>query len=195
MRYSEEVSRLIRDAAQQAKQLGHSYVGSAHILLSLAEDPDLPGQLLREAGADRQMLRNIAVVLYGKGTPWMPLPQSFSEQARQIMTKAGTEAKLLASREVERIHILLALLRCPRSAAGDMLKLSGVDREEFFTGVVDYLRWEATNPVKRKKEAVYMRLLEQFSEDLIQKAATMILYGTPRREKACSTALDWAFMR
>ena len=173
MRYSDEVSRLIRDAARQAKHFGHSYVGSAHILLILADDRGLCGELLRGAGVERHMLRNMAVVLYGKGTPEMPLPQSFSEQARQIMVQARREAKFLAGREVERIHILLALLRCPRSAARDMLILSGVDTDELFSGVVDYLRWEAANPVKRKKEAVYTRLLEQFSEDLIQKAATM----------------------
>ena len=173
MRYSEEVSRVIRHGARMAKQLGHSYVGSAHMLLVLAEDRDLPGQLLRGAGADRQMLRNMAVVLYGKGTPGMPLPQSFSLQARQILSQARKEAKFLACREIRSIHILLALLRSDRSAAKQMLTLSGVDTEDLFSGTVDYLRWEAVKPVKRKKEAVYMRLLEQFSEDMIQKVATM----------------------
>ncbi|MBQ6839928.1 MAG: ATP-dependent Clp protease ATP-binding subunit [Oscillospiraceae bacterium] len=173
MRYSDRVSKLIRGAARMARQLGHSYVGTAHILLMLAEDQSFSGQLLRGAGVELQMLRNMAVVLYGKGTPGMPLPQGFSAQARKTMELAQTEARNLADREVQTIHILLALLRSRGSAARDMLVLSDVDTEGLFTGIVDYLRWEAAKPAKRKKEAVYMRLLEQFSEDLIQKAASM----------------------
>ncbi len=173
MRYSDKVSRLIRSAVRQAKSLGHSYVGSAHFLLVLAEDREISGQMLRGAGAQRKLLYNMTVILYGKGASGMPLPQGFSPQARQLLIQARQEARHLASREVEVIHILLALLRCENSAARELLTLCDADPEDLFTELVDYLRWEAVKPGKRKKEAVYMRLLEQFSEDLIQKAGSM----------------------
>ena len=173
MRYSEEVKKLLRGAVRQAKSLGHSYVGSAHLLLMLSEDRELSGQLLRGAGVQRQLLYNMMVVLYGRGTPGIPVSQGFSPQAEGILLQARKEARYLAKREVEVIHIFLALLRTQGSAAADLLILSDVDAEDLFTGIVDYLRWEAVKPVKRKKEAVYTRLLEQFAEDLIQKAGTM----------------------
>ena len=173
MRYSEKVSDLIRGAARQAKRLGHSYVGSAHLLLGLSEDRELAGQLLRGAGVEKKTLHNMIVILYGKGSPGIPLPQGFSTQARQIMEQARQEARHLACREVEVVHILLALLRSQNSAARQLLNISDVDTEGLFTGVVDYLRWEAAKPVKKKREAVYTRLLEQFSEDLVQKASSM----------------------
>ncbi len=173
MQYTQEVQTLICEAAASARKLGHSYVGSIHLLLALAQLPFLPGQLLRFAGAEPEQLELMAGVFYGAGTPGLPLPQGFSAQARRIFRDARTEARSCGSRKVSVTHILLSLLRTKNSAAQELLMLSSVDTDELFTRTVDALRWEAAAPVKAKKEAVTTKLLEQFSEDLIQKAAQM----------------------
>ena len=49
MRYHPQTQELIRQAARKARELGHSYVGSAHLLLALAEQPGATGQLLLRA--------------------------------------------------------------------------------------------------------------------------------------------------
>ncbi len=173
MDYGEDVKTLLRTAAQSARRLGHSYVGSAHLLLALSGDKDMPGQLLRGAGMDPKISWNMAVVLYGTGTPGLPLPQGFSPAAKQILAGARLEAKHLACRQVSTVHVMLSLLRREQAAARTLLRLNEVDTQELFTRIVDYLRWEQALPPKKEKETVYMRLLEQFSEDLIQKASSM----------------------
>ena len=52
MHYEAEAQALIYAAAQKARGFGHSYVGSVHLLLALAEGKNLAGQLLRWAGFD-----------------------------------------------------------------------------------------------------------------------------------------------
>lgn len=173
MEYTQEVRTRLLSAAKTARKLGHSYVGSAHLLLSMAVGKDLPGQMLRGAGLDPILAECMATVLYGKGTPNLPLPQGYSAAAREILAGARQEAKSFACRHIDTAHLLLALLRQEQTAAGALLRLSNVDPEALFTQTVNYLRWEQALPPKRKKEAVYTRLLEQFSEDLIQKAGTM----------------------
>ncbi len=173
MHYEDDAQGLILAAAHKAKALGHSYVGSAHLLLALAEEVGLAGQLLRGAGFEAQVAFQMAAVLYGTGTPGLPLPQGFSNQARRILRGARSEAKYFACRQVRAVHILLALLRQERTASRDLLILSSVDTEELFSMTVEYLQWEKGMPEKRKKEAVSTKLLEQFSEDLIQKAVSM----------------------
>ena len=173
MHYETDAQRLILDAAKNARALGHSYVGSAHLLLALAEGATPAGQLLRGGGFDTRLGWKLAAVLYGVGTPGLPLPQGLSVQARRILRGARQEAKHLCSREVSREHILLSLLRREKTAAWDMLALSSVDMDELFTMTVDYLQWEMTKPAKGNKEAVTTKLLEQFSEDLVQKAVSM----------------------
>ena len=173
MRYGAEASKLILTAGNCARELGLSYVGSIHFLLALTDEPGLSGRLLRGAGLDRNVLRDMTAVLYGMGTPELPLPQGLTKEARRILRGAAGEAQLLKRREVESVHILLALTRREKAAARELLLLSGVDPDHLFTQTIMQMENETLETQKRKKEAVTTKLLEQFSEDLIQKASAM----------------------
>ena len=63
MRYASETEKRLLLAAQKARELGHSYVGSEHLLLALADGSDWIGRSLRNAGADYSMLRNMVALL------------------------------------------------------------------------------------------------------------------------------------
>ena len=173
MWYGAEASQLILSAGSYARELGHSYVGSIHFLLAMIRGPGLPGQLLRAAGLDGTVARDMAVILYGAGTPDLPLPQGLTKEAKRILRGAAGEAQLLKQREVEPVHILLALTRREKAAARELLLLNGVDPDRLFTQTVLQLQSGLEENNKRKKEAVTTKLLEQFSEDLIQKSTSM----------------------
>ncbi len=173
MRYDGAARNIILRSAQTARSLGHSYVGTAHLLLALGEEPGLAGLLLMGAGLDTQLTRQMAVVLYGKGHAHLPLPQGFSNQARRVLRCAGDEARAFGDREVRPVHLLLSLLRQRKTAARDLMILGGVDCEELFSRTVDYLKWTPPVQARTNKEGSATKLLEQFSEDLIAKAATM----------------------
>ena len=152
--------------------MGHSYVGSAHLLLSILDGTDVCARLLRGAGVSAELTADMTSVLCGMGTPGLPLPQSFTPRLRSILRGAAQEAEQLGSKQVDVVHIFLSMLRCERTSAKDLLVLNGVDTQELFSRTVEYLSWHKPAP-KGKKEAVTTKLLEQFSEDLLQKAATM----------------------
>ena len=173
MRYHTLTADLIQNAARKARGLGHSYVGSVHLLLAMAWEPGGPGMVLRQLGVDPELTEAMAQLLYGTGTPDLPLPQGLTQEAREILRLAAREARQQNCREIQPQHLLLAMARQRDCAAGELLQLNGVSADMLFTHTVDYLRWEQTAPGKGKKEAVAMRLLEQFSEDLIAKASTM----------------------
>ena len=173
MRYNTEARALILAAGKKARAMGHSYVGSVHLLLALAEVGGYAGHMLRFAGFDPLLGEGIVGVLYGTGTPGLPLPQGFSQQARRVLRGARNEARGLHSREVTGVHILLSLLRGGKTAARDILLLCGVDPEELFSALVEHLRCGQKMPESQKKEAVNTKLLEQFSEDLVAKAVHM----------------------
>ena len=173
MRYHTLTTDLIQQAGQQARFLGHSYVGSAHLLLALIQQPGMAGQLLRGMGMDHPLTWQMTAVLYGSGTPDLPLPQGLTRAARRILRQAASEARNFASRQIDPVHILLAMARQERTASCELLALSGISSDELFTRTVEYLRLQAKPWVAHKKEAAATKLLEQFSEDLIQKAGTM----------------------
>ena len=171
MRYEAESRALILAAGRKARAMGHSYVGSAHLLLALAEEPGQVGVLLRGAGVDPVIAEDFASVLYGRGTADLPLPQGMTGTARAILRAAAREARYSRCSRVKPVHILLALTRRQRTGAAMLLTLSGVDTGGLFSRTVDHLQW--AKPAQRKKEAVTTKLLEQFSEDLLVKAANM----------------------
>ncbi len=173
MRYHTMTAEMILQAGQKARNLGHSYVGSIHLLIAMSQEAGKTGQLLRMAGVDPELTQSLAQLLYGAGTPDLPLPQGLTREAKGILRGAAREAKLQNSREILPYHVLLAMARCGGSGAGELLQLNGVSTDALFHHTVEYLRWEKEAPGRGKKEAVTTKLLEQFSDDLVAKAATM----------------------
>ena len=93
MHYETETQRLLVLAGRMARNMGHSYVGSVHLLLAFSQIPGIWGQMLRFAGFDFELAKTMAIVLYGVGTPGLPLPQGFTSQAKYILRGAKAEAQ------------------------------------------------------------------------------------------------------
>ena len=121
MHYDILTSDLIQRAAQLARSLGHSYVGSAHLLLVMAREPGVAGQTLRLLGMDPDLTEAMARLLYGQGTPELPLPQGLTGESRELLRGAAREAKHLGSREITPQHLLLAMARRENSDAYELL--------------------------------------------------------------------------
>ena len=168
MRYSQAATDVILAAAGYARELGQGFVGSVHLLWALSAHPGAPGPLLRQWDLSPELCRDVAAVLYGTGDPALPLPQGFSDQARRILRQATGEADLLGAKLVEPEHLLLALTRRRKGGAAAALRVAGIDPDALFTAFIEH----GSRP-KVKKEGTSMKLLEQFSEDLVAKAASM----------------------
>ena len=173
MIYRQDGANLILGAARFARELGHSYVGTVHLLLALTELEGWEGRLLRSYGLTTALLRDLAAVEFGQGHPDSPLAQGLSPRAKAVLNEAAWEAGSCSEKEISAEHILLALLRAEHSAAVGMLRLWGVDPQLLFSQAVEYKMLGYREPVKRKKEGFTTKLLEQFSEDLVAKAVSM----------------------
>ena len=170
MQYSKQSQDILCRAGAKARKLGHSYVGSVHLLIALAGYSGFPGYLLDSFGVREPFLTDVTAVLYGIGTQDLPLRQGFTRQAAAILRGASQEAKHGNQQTVEPNHIFLSLLRREHAGSAELLRICGADPQELFdTAVLQLEKMDA----RMKKEAISMRLLEQFSEDLIQKAATL----------------------
>ena len=172
MRYHTQAQELIRRSGGEARRLGHSYVGSVHLLLALCQAPGGTAQLLRSFGVEPEFLRELTRLLYGVGKPELPLPQGLTPEARRILRLSCREARRQGKRQVEPAHVLLAMARTEHSGAGLLLKTCGVDADTLFTHTLQYL-FDVPQGRNGKKEGTTTKLLEQFSEDLVQKAVTM----------------------
>ena len=173
MRYEPQTTNLILAAGRCARGLGHSCVDGIHLLLALSEEPGKLGLILRSAGVEPELLRQLTAVIYGTGAADLPLPQGLTPGAKRILQGAAREAKTLSARSVGTGHVLLALLRQGKQQIHELLELCRADENELFTAALEYVTEQGTDGVKRKKEGTATKLLDQFSVDLITKAQSM----------------------
>ena len=62
--YTARAKRVLEKAMFAARDLGHDYVGTEHLLLGLAQESGLVGQVLADAGADEQTVRRETLALF-----------------------------------------------------------------------------------------------------------------------------------
>ncbi len=173
LRYTQETLNLITLAANYARSMGHSFVGTAHLLLALSTQQSWVGQLLRSCGTGHSLLWDLTAVSYGIGQRGMPLQQGLTPELRNLLRTAALEAGYSGGHWVTPGHVLLAMARLEDTTAGRNLELCRVDAAELFSLGMEHMLHGNGPAVRTKKEVCTTKLLEQFSEDLVIKAAAM----------------------
>ena len=176
-RFTSTALGAIRSAQENAARLGHSYVGSEHLLLGLASLEYSPAaQALRRAGADRKTLRAGVVQRVGVGVPARCPRQGLTPHCCQAIRGAAEESRRLGQRAVSAEHLLLGLLGETDSGAFRVLDSCGVDIPALYRRVTAALGGEETAPRFRPREPETRpggdtRQLDQCSRDLTAMAA------------------------
>ena len=175
-RFTSTALGAIRLAQENAARLGHSYVGSEHLLLGLAsQEYSMASRLLRETGADSQTLRAAIAQLVGTGVPNRTLHQGLTPQCCQVIQRAAAECRRLQQPSVSAEHLLLGLLREPSCSAVRLLADCQVDSQGLYRAVCASLGGEE-NPlrsIRREPERTSgdTRQLDQCARDLTRMAA------------------------
>ncbi len=128
-KFTQRAESAIESALAEAAALGHSFVGSEHLLLGiLAERDTAAARLLLRCGAGQGELRLAVSEALGTGVPGAPT-QGLNEDARRVVESAGREAKLLRHSFIGTEHLLLAILRCEDCGAKKLLLRTGLDAD------------------------------------------------------------------
>ena len=144
-RFTSTALGAIRLAQETAAGLGHSYVGSEHLLLGLAGQELSPAATaLRRAGADREALCSAIVQRVGTGVPARGICQGLTPNCCPAIRGAVAESRRLGQRAVNSEHLLLGLLRERDSGAVRLLGHCGVDSEGLYRRVSAALGGEET---------------------------------------------------
>ncbi len=119
--------RALQLSYQAASELGHSYVGSEHLLLGIAREGGPVSQKLAAAGFSAEKLQRLLVDAVGRSASGRLPTQGLTERARKLLETAGSIAAESGQRYVDTQHLLLALLREGDSLALKLLASEGLD--------------------------------------------------------------------
>ena len=91
-RFTQRAKTAIEKAQEAAEALGHSYVGSEHLLLGLIrEDGGQGARVLKENGLTDALLTELVEKYVGRGDPGTP-PQGLSPRAKRVIELAIGDA-------------------------------------------------------------------------------------------------------
>ena len=76
---------LVVQAGRFAREFGHSYVGTEHLLLAISEEAGGAGRVLRAVGMEEPCLRSMVLAGAGIGSRTLFLPQGLSPRARRAV--------------------------------------------------------------------------------------------------------------
>ena len=92
-RFTERAQNALNGALREASSLGHTYIGSEHLLLGLlGEGEGIAAKLLHARGADTQRIREAVTELSGVGSESRVSPADMTPRVRKIILDSATEA-------------------------------------------------------------------------------------------------------
>lgn len=188
--YTKNAEAALRLAAESAMDLGHSAVGTEHILLGLIRQKDcVASAVLLENGADENRIVEILEQLISpENNVNVAEPDSYTPRAKRILDQAGKEAVRFKSQLIGTEHILIAIIKEPDSVAMRLLNTIGVNVQKTYVDLLIAMG-EDSNAYKEdfgkqknpKKSST--ATIDQYSRDLTELAKEGKLDPVIGREK------------
>ena len=121
--FAERANGALNSALTAAQQLGHTYVGSEHLLLGLVQDDStVAGLALARRGLTMDKLEELIKATVGVGIPTVLTPDDFTPRCKHIIEKALLSARGMRRPLAGTEDLLLALLREDGGFGKNMLK-------------------------------------------------------------------------
>lgn len=172
--FSKRVQKIMKYAKEEAIQLGHSYVGSEHLLLGiLREGSGRAVQLLEQLGCDMEEMRLMIEDMVKPAGGTMTLGHlPLTRRAERILRNTFTEASNLNATVADDFHLLLAVLQETEGVAYEVLTAFEVD----YSSVMEILKASVESPPPSKGKGAPAAkktktpALDHFSRDITELA-------------------------
>ena len=173
--FSQKAGMALNFALQAARELGHSYIGTEHLLLGLTQTEDSVAQkALTENGISVEGLVSRIAEAVGTGAPSNVSGQDMTPRMKKILEQAYGEARHLGHNIIGTEHLLLALLKENDCKAVEILESEGVDVLGLSSSVLDLLGVASSESTKKgeknRKSGGKTPGLDQFGVDLTAQA-------------------------
>ncbi|MBR4910645.1 MAG: ATP-dependent Clp protease ATP-binding subunit [Clostridia bacterium] len=126
--FTEKANEALNQAINSAQVLGHTYVGSEHLLLGLLRvGSGVAASVLNSFGVNAENIEDKMRNTIGVGTPTRLSPDYFTPRAKRVIETAIAGCNNLGKKYVGTEHILIAILGEGESYAIRFLSELGVD--------------------------------------------------------------------
>lgn len=176
--YSERFKKVLQYAREEAARLGHSYIGTEHLLLGIIREGSGNAiEVMRLAHVDPQEVRRTIEDMLDAGeTTYFLGHIIMTARANKAIEQSATEAKNLGLQKIGTEHLLLAMIREGKSLAAQVLLMFELTYNEALRliGRVDESGGLKDRPSPRRDKqspsSGKTPALDQFGRDITQNA-------------------------
>ena len=144
-RFTRRAESALNNSLHLASGLGHTYIGSEHLLLSLMkEEEGLAFFFLEGHGLSERKIRGAIAEFAGTGTPTKITPKDMTPRTRRIIELSAKSALRFSADAIGTEHLLLALLGERESVAVRLLVSLGVGISDLENELLSFLSGTAS---------------------------------------------------
>ncbi len=171
-RFTEKAIKVIMLAQEEARRLGHNFVGTEQILLGLiGEGTGVAAKVLKSMGVNLKDARIEVEKIIGRGSGFVAVEIPFTPRAKRVLELSLEEARQLGHNYIGTEHLLLGLIREGEGVAARVLENLGVDLSKVRTQVIRMLGETAEVSPGSQSGRTKTPTLDEFGSNLTQMAA------------------------
>jgi len=173
-RFTEKAIKVIMLAQEEARRLGHNFVGTEQILLGLiGEGTGVAAKVLKSLGVNLKDSRIEVEKIIGRGSGFVAVEIPFTPRAKRVLELSLEEARQLGHNYIGTEHLLLGLIREGEGVAARVLENLNIDLTKVRTQVIRMLGETAevgsgANPSKGNLKTA---TLDEFGTNLTKLAS------------------------
>ncbi|BAY61430.1 UvrB/UvrC protein [Calothrix brevissima NIES-22] len=170
-RFTEKAIKVIMLAQEEARRLGHNFVGTEQILLGLiGEGTGVAAKVLKSMGVNLKDARIEVEKIIGRGSGFVAVEIPFTPRAKRVLELSLEEARQLGHNYIGTEHLLLGLIREGEGVAARVLENLGVDLSKVRTQVIRMLGETAEVSPGGSSSRTKTPTLDEFGSNLTQMA-------------------------
>ena len=170
-RFTEKAIKVIMLAQEEARRLGHNFVGTEQVLLGLlGEGTGLGPKVLKSMGVNLKDARTEVEKIIGRGSGFVAVEIPFTPRAKRVLELSLEEARQLGHNYIGTEHLLLGLIREGEGVASRVLENLGIDLSRVRSQTIRELGDNAEATVGGSSTKSKSPTLEEFGTNLTQKA-------------------------
>jgi ATP-dependent Clp protease ATP-binding subunit ClpA len=136
-RFTDQARQVVVLAQEEARMLGHGYIGTEHILLGLLAEGEGPAaQALAALEISLDAARELVAEIIGEGTGQPALHMPFTPRTKKVLELSLREAQRLGDSYIGTEHILLGLAREGEGVGAQVLDRLGASTDRVLAQVL-----------------------------------------------------------
>lgn len=176
-RFTKKAQEALDHASEAAVMLGHSYIGSEHLLIGLIQTEEcLASAVLAEYDVTDEKIINLVYQLIApEGAVGVKEPTGYTPRVRRILENSAKEAIRFKADLIGTEHILISIIKESECVAARLLNTIGVNIKKLYVDILIAMGEDANSykedfHSKTKKGKTSTQTLDQYSRDLTELA-------------------------